>query len=109
MHDLWCDVNRTKSVTKQSDSAMLTEKSASKSVSLCICYSGGMAATLGFEVLEMITPSAHPPKPRRGKKRILLALGWYDYRLHRGIAKYAEEQGWHLCPDSTREKVIPWG
>ena len=68
-----------------------------------------MAATLGFEVLEMITPSAHPPKTRRGKKRILLALGWYDYRLHRGIAKYAEEQGWHLCPDSTREKVIPWG
>jgi LacI family transcriptional regulator len=43
------------------------------------------------------------------QKRILLALGWYDYRLHEGIAKYAVEQGWHLCPDTTKEKVIPWG
>lgn len=46
------------------------------------------------------------PKPQ---KRILLALGWYDYRLHDGIAKYALEHGWHLCPDTTKEKVIPWG
>jgi LacI family transcriptional regulator len=43
------------------------------------------------------------------QKRILLALGWYDYRLHDGIAKYAMEHGWHLCPDTTKEKVIPWG
>jgi LacI family transcriptional regulator len=46
--------------------------------------------------------------PKR-QKRILLALGWYDYRLHEGIAKYAVEHGWHLCPDTTKEKVIPWG
>jgi LacI family transcriptional regulator len=43
------------------------------------------------------------------QKRVLLALGWYDYRLHRGIEKSAQEQGWHLCPDTTREKVVPWG
>jgi LacI family transcriptional regulator len=43
------------------------------------------------------------------QKRILLALGWYDYRLHEGIAKFAFERGWHLCPDATKEKVIPWG
>jgi len=43
------------------------------------------------------------------QKRILLALGWYDYRLHAGIAKYAQQQGWHLCSDVTKEKVIPWG
>jgi LacI family transcriptional regulator len=43
------------------------------------------------------------------QKRILLALGWYDYRLHCGIARYAQEHGWHLCSDVTREKVIPWG
>ncbi|MCS7337653.1 MAG: DNA-binding transcriptional regulator [Verrucomicrobiae bacterium] len=42
-------------------------------------------------------------------KRVLLALGWYDYRLHRGIERYALEHGWHLCPDVTKEKVIPWG
>jgi LacI family transcriptional regulator len=46
--------------------------------------------------------------PKR-QKRILLALGWYDHRLHRGIEKFAQEQGWHLCPDTTREKVVPWG
>ena len=46
--------------------------------------------------------------PKR-QKRVLLAMGWYDHRLHEGIGKYAIEQGWHLCPDTTREKVIPWG
>lgn len=49
------------------------------------------------------------PHMPRARKRVLLALGWYDYRLHRGIEKYAQEQGWHLCPDTTKEKVVPWG
>ena len=43
------------------------------------------------------------------QKRVLLALGWYDYHLHQGIEKYAREQGWHLYADLAREKVIPWG
>jgi LacI family transcriptional regulator len=43
------------------------------------------------------------------QKRVLLALGWYDYRLHQGIEKYAQEHGWHLYTDLTRENVIPWG
>ena len=43
------------------------------------------------------------------QKRVLLALGWYDYRLHQGIEKYAQEHGWHLYADYAREKVIPWG
>ena len=43
------------------------------------------------------------------QKRVLLALGWYDYRLHKGIEKYAQEHGWHVYADYTREKVIPWG
>ncbi|HZI30702.1 MAG TPA: DNA-binding transcriptional regulator, partial [Candidatus Binatia bacterium] len=42
-------------------------------------------------------------------KRVFLALGWYDYRLHQGIEKYAQEHGWHLYSNFTREKVIPWG
>jgi LacI family transcriptional regulator len=41
--------------------------------------------------------------------RVLLALGWYDRRLHLGIAQYALKVGWHLCADVTKEKVIPWG
>jgi len=43
------------------------------------------------------------------QKRVLLALGWYDYHLHQGIEKYAQEHGWHLYADLAREKVIPWG
>lgn len=43
------------------------------------------------------------------QKRVLIALGWYDYRLHRGIEKFAQEHGWHLSANFAREKVIPWG
>lgn len=46
---------------------------------------------------------------RRKQKRVLLALGWYDYRVHRGIERFALEHGWHLSADVTREKIIPWG
>lgn len=45
----------------------------------------------------------------RSVRRVLLVLGWYDYRLHRGIEQYAQEHGWHLSEDLAREKVIPWG
>ncbi len=43
------------------------------------------------------------------QKRVLVALGWYDYRLHRGIEKFAQERQWHLSANLAREKVIPWG
>jgi LacI family transcriptional regulator len=46
---------------------------------------------------------------QRNPRRVLLVLGWYDYRLHRGIEKFASEKGWHLSEDLAREKVIPWG
>lgn len=46
---------------------------------------------------------------RKKSPRVLLALGWYDHRVHQGIANYAEKAGWHLCADVTKEKVIPWG
>jgi len=46
---------------------------------------------------------------KRRQKRVLIALGWYDYRLHRGIEKYAQELGWHLSANFAREKDIPWG
>jgi LacI family transcriptional regulator len=36
-------------------------------------------------------------------------LGWYDYRVHRGIEKYAQEHEWHISANYAREKVIPWG
>lgn len=46
---------------------------------------------------------------RKKPLRVLLVLGWYDYRLHCGIEKFAQERGWHLSEDLAREKVIPWG
>ncbi len=46
---------------------------------------------------------------KKRPKRVLLALGWYDYRLHRGIEKYAQEHSWFVSANLTREKVIPWG
>ena len=46
---------------------------------------------------------------RRKYPRVLLALGWYEPRLHQGIAQYAIRAGWHLHTDITKEKDIPWG
>jgi LacI family transcriptional regulator len=46
---------------------------------------------------------------KKKSPRVMLVLGWYDYRLHCGIEKYAQEHGWHLSEDLAREKVIPWG
>lgn len=46
---------------------------------------------------------------KRKHKRVLVALGWYDYRLHRGIERYAQSQAWCLSANLAREKVIPWG
>lgn len=35
-------------------------------------------------------------------KQILLLLEWYDYRIHKGVAKMAKELGWILyCPSKT--------
>lgn len=45
----------------------------------------------------------------RRQRNVLLVLGWYDHRLHRGIAEYAQEHGWHLSANLARERVIPWG
>lgn len=45
----------------------------------------------------------------RRQRNVLLVLGWYDHRLHHGIARYAQERGWHLSANLARERVIPWG
>jgi LacI family transcriptional regulator, galactose operon repressor len=46
---------------------------------------------------------------RKSHKRVLVALGWYDYRLHRGIERYALEHRWHLSATLARDQVLPWG
>ena len=51
----------------------------------------------------------HSRRMRIKSSRVLLVLGWYDHRLHRGVEKFAQEHGWRLSEDLAREKVIPWG
>jgi LacI family transcriptional regulator len=46
---------------------------------------------------------------RKKQKNVLLVLGWYDHRLHQGIAEYAQEHQWHLSANLARERMIPWG
>jgi LacI family transcriptional regulator len=38
---------------------------------------------------------------------ILLALEWYDYRIHRGVARVAAREGWHLTCPSGRPGFQP--
>jgi LacI family transcriptional regulator len=52
---------------------------------------------------------ATPKRTARRQKRVLLATSPCDHRLIQGITRYAEQHGWHLCPDATRENVVPWG
>jgi LacI family transcriptional regulator len=46
---------------------------------------------------------------RQTQKRILVALGWFDYRLQRGIEQYALECNWRLDTSLERDHVMPWG
>lgn len=42
--------------------------------------------------------------------RILLAFGAYDFRVHRGVVKYAREAGWHLTVEGEGgSSRAPWG
>ena len=43
-------------------------------------------------------------KPR---KRVLLALGWHSYRLHRGVARYADQARWILNIEMERTGHLP--
>ena len=39
---------------------------------------------------------------KNNPKHVLLLLEWYDYRIHKGVAKMAKELGWLLyCPSKT--------
>jgi len=43
------------------------------------------------------------------RKRVLMALDWYDSDLHRGIAAYARERDWVLNTHMARTHHIPEG
>jgi LacI family transcriptional regulator len=43
----------------------------------------------------------------KARKRVLLALGWYSYRLHRGVARYADQARWILNIEMERTGLLP--
>ena len=48
------------------------------------------------------SPSAAP-----SRRRVLVALGYYDHQLHQGIVRYAREAGWILETSMCHSGVIP--
>jgi len=45
--------------------------------------------------------------PRR--RSVLLALSWYDHRVHQGVARFAERAGWHLDARMANSNEPVWG
>lgn len=43
------------------------------------------------------------------RRSVLLIADWYDWRMQKGIAKYAKEAKWHLILESAYSGQIPWG
>ena len=41
------------------------------------------------------------------RRKILLALGWYSYKLHQGVARYADQARWILNVELERTKQLP--
>lgn len=48
------------------------------------------------------------PSPKN-QPVVLLALGSYQHETHRGVARFAREQGWHLVAEMAYGGVIPRG
>lgn len=44
---------------------------------------------------------------RTTKKRVLLALGWYDPQIHAGVARHAREAGWIVDSSMRRTGLLP--
>lgn len=44
-------------------------------------------------------PTTHSRRPVRRVRNILVALGWYFPEIHRGVARFARDHGWHLTAD----------
>ncbi|MCA9299695.1 MAG: hypothetical protein KDA28_11545, partial [Phycisphaerales bacterium] len=40
---------------------------------------------------------------------ILLAMSWYDHRVHLGISKYAKERGWRVDARMANSTEMAWG
>ena len=65
-------------------------------VSLPIC----IRSSVGVTVSDTLSPAASRP-------RVLMALGYYDHQLHRGVVRYAREAGWSLDTSMAHYGVLP--
>jgi LacI family transcriptional regulator len=45
-------------------------------------------------------------KKRFGGRNVLLALNWYDLRIHQGVLRFAAEAGWHLNADMAHSQSL---
>ena len=53
-------------------------------------------------------PKTHPAVCSfSSRPRILMALEWYDPKIHEGIARYAKEAGWILDASMARTNTMP--
>lgn len=49
-----------------------------------------------------------PPAPPKSRS-VLLALSWYDLRVHRGVSRYAAANGWRLDTRMANSREVVWG
>jgi len=53
--------------------------------------------------------SGLPARPARARRSVLLALSWYDPRVHQGVARYAAAHGWELDARMAYSRERAWG
>lgn len=69
--------------------------------------------SLRFCIPRSVSASRSPMKrtSRRSmvcrQRRVLMALGYHDYQLHRGIARFARQAGWILDTSMAHYGVVP--
>lgn len=51
-------------------------------------------------------PRNSQTKKRFGGRNVLLALNWYDLRIHQGVLRFAAEVGWHLNADMAHSQSL---
>lgn len=56
----------------------------------------------------MPRPSSQPSGPP-SRRSVLLLLGTYSPAAHRGVARFAAENNWHLHADMARIPIVPHG
>ena len=58
---------------------------------------------------ELVMKSTAKPLPAATNppRRVLMALGYYDPQLHRGITRYAREAGWVLDTSMAHYGALP--